>query len=259
MRASLEAEASKASAVDLYKEATSMVSLVRGKRTKVLTIETIRMAPASTTRVRKSSRLRGPAASTTSLEKAKWLTAEWNLDSLAGTNDFSILDSLPDSHLSSVLSDSCIVFTPSAGSPVEALSILRAKEKVQAALAEAAVRKDLEAAARAAREVMLSPSTTQEEAGASSSAAAVLANREMAGEPSADVDAGVAGEAACGSSPARSSPPKHGHPRGTRVMRSALAVRKGKGGNHLPDESPPLQHQGFRAAGTLNPTERFHA
>jgi hypothetical protein len=217
MCASLEAEASKASAVDLYKEATSVVSLVRGKRTKVLTTETIRMAPASTTRVRKSSRLRGPAASTTSLEKAKRLAAEWNLDSLAGTDDFLVLDILPDSHLSSVLSDSCITFTPSAGSPVEALSILRAKEKVQVALAEAVVCKDAEAAARAAREAVSSASATQEEAGASSSAAAVMANREMAGESSAGVDADVAGEATCVSSPARSSPPRRGRPRGTCV------------------------------------------
>jgi hypothetical protein len=130
MQASLEAEAVKDRAMDLCKEATSVVSLVRGKRTKVVTTETIRAASASLARVRKSSRLRGSAASTSSLEKAKRLAAEWNLDSMTGTDDFSVLDALPDSHLSSVLSDSCIVFTPSAGLPVEALSILRTREKV---------------------------------------------------------------------------------------------------------------------------------
>jgi hypothetical protein len=240
MRASLEAEASKASAVDLCKEATSVVSLVRGKRTKVLTTETIRMAPASTTRVGKSSRLRGPAASTTSLEKAKRLAVERNLDSLAGTDDFSVLDSLPDSLLSSVLLDSCIVFTPLAGSPVEALSILRAKEKVQAALAEAAMCKGREAAALTAREAVPSASTIQEEAGASSSAVTVSAIREMDGEPADAADAGMAGKATCGSSPARFSPPRCGRPRGTRVTRVTLVVRKGMGENYLPDESPPL-------------------
>jgi hypothetical protein len=137
--------------MDLCKEATSVVSLVRGKRTKVVTTETIRAASASLARVRKSSRLRGSAASTSSLEKAKRLAADRNLDSMTGTDEFSVLDALPDSHLSSVLSDSCIVFTPSAGSPVEALSILRAREKVQAALAATALRKDMEAASSAAQ------------------------------------------------------------------------------------------------------------
>jgi hypothetical protein len=45
-------------AVDLRKEATAAVSLVCGKRTKVLTTETIK-AKRAETRVRKSSRLKG--------------------------------------------------------------------------------------------------------------------------------------------------------------------------------------------------------
>jgi hypothetical protein len=43
-----------------------------------------------------------------------------------------------------MITDSCIVSVPSAGSPGEALSILRAKEKVQAALAEVANHKERE-------------------------------------------------------------------------------------------------------------------
>jgi hypothetical protein len=232
MRASLEAEASKEHALDLCKEATSMVSLVRGKCTKVVTTKTIRAALASTTRVRKSSRLRGQVASTSSLEKAKRLAADRNLDSLAGMDDFSVLDSLPDSHLSSVLSDSCIVFTPSAGSPVEALSILRAREKVQAVLAVAALRKDRDSALHAAREAVPSASSAQEEAGALSSAAVVSAVSELAGEPAAEAVTAAAGEAAGGSSPAKASRPKRGRgwPRGSRVAKGALAVRKRKGG-----------------------------
>jgi hypothetical protein len=136
---SLEAEAVQELALDLRKESTAAVSLVRGKRTKVVTTGTVR-TPG--TRARKSSRLTGGTSSTSALEKAKRRTAERNLDADAGTTDsFSVLDLLPDSHLSLVISDSCIVFVPSAGSPREALSVLRAKEKVQAALAEVAIRK----------------------------------------------------------------------------------------------------------------------
>jgi hypothetical protein len=50
-------------------------------------------------------------------------------------NDFDVLDILPDSHLSSVVTDSCLVFNPSAGEPGEALPIIRAKEKVRAIIA----------------------------------------------------------------------------------------------------------------------------
>jgi hypothetical protein len=64
------------------------------------------------------------------MEKAYRLTAEKNLDK---GNDFSILDAHSDSHLSLVVKDSCLVFSPSAGTPSEALSLVRAKEKVQAA------------------------------------------------------------------------------------------------------------------------------
>jgi hypothetical protein len=55
-------------------------------------------------------------------------------------------------HISSVIADSCIVFVPSAGSREEAISHLRAKEQVQAALAEAAAKKERQATELATRE-----------------------------------------------------------------------------------------------------------
>jgi hypothetical protein len=150
MRKSLEAEAVQEMSLDLRKESTAAISLVRGKRTKVVTTGTV-LARTPGMRALKSSRLTGGASSTSALEKAKRRTAERNLDADAGTPDsFSVLDLLLDSRLSSVISDSCIVFVPSAGSPREALSVLRAKEKVQAALAEVAMRKIQETAALAA-------------------------------------------------------------------------------------------------------------
>jgi hypothetical protein len=61
------------------------------------------------------------------MEKAQRLVAEKNLET---GNDFLILDSQSDEHLASILLDSCVTFAPSAGTPCEALSLLRAKEKV---------------------------------------------------------------------------------------------------------------------------------
>jgi hypothetical protein len=174
MRRSMAREEVSPAALDLHKEMTAMVSLARGKRTKVLTTETIRTktAPATGSRVHKSSRLKGSTSATTSLERAKRLAAEQNLDTGKGTDEFSVLDLHSDSHLSSVIADSCVVFVPSGGSPVEALSIIRAKEKVQAALAQAALYKEAEAAARSAREADVSLAPVLEEAGTSSLLAA---------------------------------------------------------------------------------------
>jgi hypothetical protein len=155
--------------MDLRQEATAAVSMVRGKRTKVVTTETILAIKdkPSGARARKSSRLKGPAASASSMDKAKKMAAERNLDTAAGKEDFSVLDLYPDARLSSVIMDSCVVFVPSAGSPSEALSVLRAKEQVQAALAEVANRLEKEKEARAAREAASSTSAAQGEAGAS--------------------------------------------------------------------------------------------
>jgi hypothetical protein len=58
---------------------------------------------------RKSKRLKGTAA-IPSMEKAKKLAAERNLDS--GQFSFTTLSSRSDDALSTVLEDSCIVFNP---------------------------------------------------------------------------------------------------------------------------------------------------
>jgi hypothetical protein len=98
------------------------------------------------------------APRTSALARAQQLTAEKNLEgktTLIGKekgNDFAVLDIFPDSHLSFVVTDSCMLFIPSAGEPGEALSIIRAKEKVQAALAETARRLAREAEAAAVSE-----------------------------------------------------------------------------------------------------------
>jgi hypothetical protein len=238
MRRSLAREEVLPVAMGLHKEMTAVVSLARGKRTKVLTTETIRTktAPATGSRVRKSSRLKGSTSATTSLERAKRLAAERNLDSGKGTDDFSVLDLHSDSHLSSVIADSCVVFVPSAGSPVEALSIIRAKGKVQAALAQAALRKEAEAAARSAREANASLAPVLEEVGASSRSAAA------GGDPlPASAGSGPEGcaaltvceaprEGAIASPPFVPRSSRRGKAVSTRVTRSTLAVRKGRGG-----------------------------
>jgi hypothetical protein len=98
---------------------------------------------------RKSKRLKG-TASIPSMEKAKKLAAERNLD--AGQFSFTTLSSRSDDALASVLEDSCIVFNPARGSPGMILDLIRAKEEAQAAIAEATFRKEREVAAKAARE-----------------------------------------------------------------------------------------------------------
>ncbi|KAM0904093.1 hypothetical protein ACQ4PT_018211 [Festuca glaucescens] len=100
--------------------------------------------------VRKSSRHTKTVINISSLEKAKSLTVEKNLDSCM--TKLTALDSLPDSHLSGVLEDSCIIFNPSRGSPSEILGLVRARELAQASLAESALRLEREAHEAAARE-----------------------------------------------------------------------------------------------------------
>jgi hypothetical protein len=75
------------------------------------------------------------------------------LPPVTGTDaDFSILPSLPDAHLPSVVLDNAIVFAPGKGSPQEALQLIRAKELAQASLAALAARKAQESLERLARE-----------------------------------------------------------------------------------------------------------
>jgi hypothetical protein len=179
------AEVAKELAVDLRQEATAAVSLVCVKRTKVVTTETILVIKDKPVgaRAHKSSRLKGAAASSTSMDKAKRSAAERNLDTAAGKEDFSVLDLYSNARLSSVITDSCVVFVPSAGSPSEALSVLRAKEQVQAAPAEVANRMKKEREARAAREAVPSTSAVQGEAGASLGADGSSREMEQASPP----------------------------------------------------------------------------
>jgi hypothetical protein len=169
------------------------------------------------------------------MEKAKRLTAEWNLDSDAGNSDaFSVLDLLPDSRLSLVITDSCVVFVPSVGSPGEALSILRAKEKVQAALAELAFRKERETAKRATREVAASSPSTVDGVGASTAVAGSGRDASPEAFPANPVESELPAPREVADGLDLPSPPTRGRPRVPRVTRSVtramLFVRKGKRG-----------------------------
>jgi hypothetical protein len=179
-----ELEVQERAAGDLMKEVAVATPLAQGLRSKAIYFK---RAPATlASAVRKSARTSTVALGTSALARAQQLTAEKNLEgktTLIGKekgNDFAVLDLFPDSHLSAVVLDSCLVFNPSAGEPEEALSIIRAKEKVQAAIAETACRLAREAEAAAAAEVAANQSVAQgeatadqvlAEAGASTSAA----------------------------------------------------------------------------------------
>jgi hypothetical protein len=81
------------------------------------------------------------------------MAAEKNLETTKGKakgNDFLVLDVLSNKHRSSIVRDNCLLFHPRASSPEEDISLIRAKEKVQAALAETRRLIDLEEAARKA-------------------------------------------------------------------------------------------------------------
>ncbi|KAK1611592.1 hypothetical protein QYE76_035265 [Lolium multiflorum] len=150
--------------MDLHGELTASISLAQGKRTKVVpaVVETTTKRTMRTTvpatPIRKSARNVGVAA-TSVMKKAQSLAAAKNLELPATTGtdaDFSLLPSLSDSHLSSVITDSGMVFAPSSGSPVEALQLVRAKELAQATLAAAAARKARDEQERLAREANVS-------------------------------------------------------------------------------------------------------
>jgi hypothetical protein len=153
-------------------------------------------------------------------------------------NDFAILDLHSDAHLSSVVQDSCIVFVPSAGTPSEALSLIHAKEVVQAVLAETRFRLDREAATKAAREAAAAAaaqidSTAPSEGSGGPSGGAVTGRESLAvagpdavmgtaaHEPGEEVTA--AGEGRADTSASRVKP------RRKYVKRSTLSVRKGRG------------------------------
>jgi hypothetical protein len=79
-----------------------------------------------------------------------------NLDPSGKLDDFAILPKVSDEHLLKVTHDSGLAFTCESHSPQEALSLIRAKEEAQAALALAVFRKEVEAA----RSVPLAPSSS---------------------------------------------------------------------------------------------------
>jgi hypothetical protein len=145
---------------DLLRETRAATPVVRGPRSAAIPYAR-RTASKTATTVRKSARHGKGAATSTVMEKAQQLAADKNLDTVIINKvadkgmDFAVLDILPDSHLSSVVKDSCIIFSPSKGSPGEALSLVRAKERVQAALAATARRLRLETEARKLAEANL--------------------------------------------------------------------------------------------------------
>ncbi|KAK1679257.1 hypothetical protein QYE76_040105 [Lolium multiflorum] len=219
---------------DLRTAATATAPLAQGKRTRTEVL----MAPIKAIKkkgpvgsVRKSAR-HGGAAASTAMEKAQKLAAERNLDPATGTNpdpdDFSILDARSDSQLGAVLKDSCILFVPSAGTPVEAISLLRAKEEAQAALARVAASQAKERAEREAREATL---VTGSAAGEAASPGHRPGQHDREGETSLQVDGRPEVQPDSGSEDgAGEGPPcTTGRPSRRKGRRSTLTMRKGRG------------------------------
>jgi hypothetical protein len=195
---------------DLQLEATKTVYLSQGKRSKVVTVGCSKK-PAQAAPVRKSGRIKGALAHMSAMEKAQRLTAGKNLE----TGTFDVLDAHSDDHLSSVLVDSCVMFVPSVGTPGEALSLLRAKENVQAALARVAAEK-AELEARAAREAAAAPSSqavSGEDAG------------PVDGTSLGGIDDPAVASVGLGGDPG----PSCRRPRRACAKRPSLTVRKGRG------------------------------
>ncbi|XP_071677232.1 uncharacterized protein [Lolium perenne] len=125
---------------------------------------------------RKSARLRGPAAAATVLQRAQERTASKNLEgnpkppsSLPTLAQFSALPALSDAHLEVVAHDSGLAFTLESGTTTETLSLIRAKEEAQAALAHAAFCRDRALAEAAevppAGPLVVGPATAQSSEG----------------------------------------------------------------------------------------------
>jgi hypothetical protein len=126
--------------------------------------------------------------------------------------DFSLLPSLPDPLLSSVLLDSAIVFAPGNGSPQEALQLIRAKELAQASLAALATRKAQEMADRLAREATDQGATSREDTDPGGGTDTTPAASDASGQASSDEDVTI------GALRARA-----------RVRRPRVLLRKGRG------------------------------
>jgi hypothetical protein len=143
-----------ANEVDSSVQVGVVPSAARGRRTKTIMVDH-GGSKSGAKSVRKSSRHKGTTANKPVMEMVQRRAAEKNLE----TGNFTTLDSLSDDHLSSVAADNCVVFTPAAGTPVEAISLIRAKERVQSAVMAVALRKEQELAACAAREATQPNST----------------------------------------------------------------------------------------------------
>jgi hypothetical protein len=222
---------------DLQADVLASSTLVQGKRTKA--VPYTRRAPTTpASAIRKSSSNAGAAAGSTALMKAQKRMADKNLETTANKDtgtDFNPLDLLSDNHISKVVKDSCVVFCPSGGTPGEAISLLRAKERVQAALAATARRLELEELAKKAAESGL----PDEVAGAVGNCSPEDPRQEVevrdppelvatGGEPAARLGAAVEGSDllepglhGSGSAPARKVT--------RRRRKSTLTVRKGRG------------------------------
>ena len=225
--------------------------VARGLRSKAAPVEI----------VRKSARRAGDSEEPVSVRAAR-VTAEKFASTTKATPHakklqkgnppdpiFSILQDLPDAHLLSVTSDSCVVFPSVAGEASEVLSIIRANELAQAALAST---RD-----RVAREL--------------SEAKKAEATKEL-------VESGKQGTTSC---------PEGGSRRCRRYRRGSSALRplnqdphlrprhlpRGgqnrslrRGGDLLPakhgltewlsDEVALLQHSGLRSCGAPNPDQK---
>jgi hypothetical protein len=92
------------------------------------------------------SSARGAGSSTVPiLEKAIQRAKEKTPGTSKSLDNFAMLQDIPDSSLLSVARDSCVVFPSAAGNPAPLLSMLRARELVQAELALARDRAAAEA------------------------------------------------------------------------------------------------------------------
>ncbi|KAK1695863.1 hypothetical protein QYE76_012560 [Lolium multiflorum] len=228
----------------LRREVTTSLSMAKGKRTKVVVVG----VDNGRSGVRKSERVKGPAAGATTLERAQRLAAERNLEtpSTSGkSDDFSVLDVLPDMHISSVIKDSCVVFTPGAGSPREALSLLRAEEEARAAFAVKALQIQRQADELAAREAAERAAREAAELAAREVAASSVDTGDVQPVADAAVVSGLPLEPPCGAGSAGTDPvgagqnqadqrevlpglvppATRGRPR--RAKSSSLSVRKG--------------------------------
>jgi hypothetical protein len=92
-------------------------------------------------------------------------------DKVPGTSsksisDFAVLQSVPDDKLLAVARDSCVLFPSAAGNPAPLLSVIRAKELVQADLALA--RDRIEEEQRLAKELKLSQEREESQPSSSS-------------------------------------------------------------------------------------------